>query len=144
VLGGEATPLAFARELRERAPGCAVFNHYGPTETTVGVMTFRYDPARALDSTSALPPARPVANARIYLLDERLEPVPVGMCGELYVGGAPVARGYLNRPELTARAFLPDPFSPTPGDRMYRTGAQELRAARILRLVQWRRRLRVQ
>ncbi|WP_168403604.1 AMP-binding protein, partial [Erwinia amylovora] len=68
------------------------------------------------------PVGRRVADLRLYLLDEQQQPVPAGASGELYVGGAGVARGYLNRPELSAERFLPDPFSPLPGARMYRAG----------------------
>ncbi|WP_168386631.1 AMP-binding protein, partial [Erwinia amylovora] len=68
------------------------------------------------------PVGRRIADLRLYLLDEQQQPVPTGASGELYVGGAGVARGYLNRPELSAERFLPDPFSPLPGARMYRAG----------------------
>ncbi|MGZ0700663.1 amino acid adenylation domain-containing protein [Pseudomonas piscis] len=94
----------------------AVVNNYGPTEATV-VAT-----SGALEAGGVLDIGRPMANARVYLLDEQRQPVPIGVAGELYVGGAGVARGYLDRPELTAERFLDDPFSPEPGARMYRTG----------------------
>ncbi|PTL85819.1 hypothetical protein DAT35_03740 [Vitiosangium sp. GDMCC 1.1324] len=122
VLGGEVTPRAWAEQLQTQAPGCRIYNHYGPTETTVGVMTFRLDPSRPFVAASTLPLERPIDNTQVYVLDARLRPVAVGMAGELYIGGAALARGYLNRPDLTAQAFLPDPFSAMPGARMYRTG----------------------
>ncbi|HYP52501.1 MAG TPA: amino acid adenylation domain-containing protein, partial [Pyrinomonadaceae bacterium] len=95
-------------------------NHYGPTEYTV-VTTAARVPAR-LEAESAPPIGRPVSNTRGYLLDARMQTVPVGVVGELYVGGDGLARGYLNRPELTAERFVPDPFSTEPGARLYRTG----------------------
>ncbi|NWE25092.1 amino acid adenylation domain-containing protein, partial [Pseudomonas gingeri] len=99
-----------------KAPGFAVVNNYGPTEATV-VAT-----SGAVEAGQALHIGKPLANGRVYLLDEQQRPVPVGVAGELYVGGAGVARGYLNRPELTAERFLDDPFSREAGARMYRTG----------------------
>ncbi len=122
ILGGEASPRAWVEQLQAAAPECRIYNHYGPTETTVGVMTFGFDPARPFAAETALPLARPIANTRVYILDARLRPVPVGVAGELYIGGAALARGYLNRPDLTAQAFIPDPFSQEPGARLYRTG----------------------
>jgi amino acid adenylation domain-containing protein len=97
-----------------------VINNYGPTECTV-VATSGYVPQDAY--TNDLPTiGRPIANTRIYILDEQLQQVPVHVAGEIYVGGAGVARGYLNRPELTAEKFVKDPFSNDPEARLYRTG----------------------
>jgi len=93
-----------------------VINNYGPTEATV-VAT-----SGLVESGDALHIGQPVSNATVYLLDEQQRPVPIGVAGELYVGGAGVARGYLNRPEMTAERFLRDPFSSAPDARMYRTG----------------------
>ncbi|MCU0120071.1 amino acid adenylation domain-containing protein [Pseudomonas sp. B2M1-30] len=93
-----------------------VINNYGPTEATVVATSGRIEFGQVLHI------GRPIANAKTYLLDARKQPVPVGVAGELYVGGAGVARGYFNRPDLTAERFLDDPFSHETGARMYRTG----------------------
>ncbi|MGE8414854.1 MAG: amino acid adenylation domain-containing protein [Pseudomonas sp.] len=98
------------------AQGFTLVNNYGPTEATVVATSGTIEPGAALHI------GRPIANTRIYLLDEQRRPLPIGVPGELYVGGAGVARGYLERPELTAERFLDDPFSEVPGARMYRTG----------------------
>ena len=95
----------------------SLVNNYGPTETTVVATSGRIEPY-----ATALSIGRPIANTRIYVLDKCGELVPVGVVGELYIGGAGVARGYLNRPELTAERFLADRFSPDAATRMYRTG----------------------
>ncbi|CAM3876838.1 Tyrocidine synthase 3 [Pseudomonas reidholzensis] len=94
----------------------AVVNNYGPTETTVVASS------GVVEAGGVLHIGRPVDNARLYVLDERHQPVALGVPGELYIGGAGVARGYLNRPQLTAERFLDDPFCATPDARMYRTG----------------------
>ncbi len=116
LLGGEALSAELVERTRALFPGAAVWNHYGPTEATVNTTVARVDGAERVGI------GRPIANVRVYLLDRRGEPVPVGVAGELYVGGAGVARGYLGRPALTAGSFLPDPFAGEAGARMYRSG----------------------
>ena len=106
VLGGEAASWDLVEKVQQFAPTCRILNHYGPTETTVGVLT--YPVKSKLDSYNAttVPIGRAIANTQVYLLDEQLQPVPIGVPGEVYIGGAPLARGYLNRPELTAEKFI--------------------------------------
>jgi len=116
LLGGEALPAELVERTRTRFPGAAVWNHYGPTEATVNTTAARVDGAKRVGI------GRPVAGARVYLLDAAGSPVPAGVPGEVYVGGAGVARGYLGRPDLTAERFVPDPYAGLPGARMYRSG----------------------
>ncbi|HEX2090822.1 MAG TPA: amino acid adenylation domain-containing protein, partial [Longimicrobiaceae bacterium] len=113
-MGGEAVS---AEVVARWAPRYRMLNAYGPTEVTIWATA-----ALGLDGSRRPPIGRPIPNARVYLLDGELEPLPVGVPGELWIGGAGVARGYLGRPGLTAERFLPDPFSPEPGARMYRSG----------------------
>ncbi len=122
VLGGEACRWELIDRIRELAPGLRILNHYGPTETTVGVLTFR--PATAPEAARAgtVPIGRPLAGARAYLADGGLQAVPPGAVGEVLIGGDLVSRGYLGRPGLTAERFIPDPWSPRPGGRLYRSG----------------------
>nr|VFJ54372.1 MAG: amino acid adenylation domain-containing protein [Candidatus Kentron sp. FW] len=94
-----------------------VINNYGPTENTVVTTSGVIEP-----ETSLPPIGRPISNTRTYILNERMSPVPIGVAGELHIGGAGVARGYLNRPDLTFDKFIPDPFSDEPEARLYRTG----------------------
>ncbi|WP_438040318.1 amino acid adenylation domain-containing protein [Sorangium sp. So ce128] len=121
VVGGEASSWELIERIRTLAPGCTVVNHYGPTETTVGSLTWQVDPAGGRSGTT-VPIGRPLPNTQAYVLGVNFEPVPVGVPGELYLGGAGVTRGYHARPELTAERFVPDPFGGVPGGRLYRTG----------------------
>jgi amino acid adenylation domain-containing protein len=116
LVGVEPLPEDGLHRMREALPGLRILNGYGPTETAV-YSTAYLDPQPRV---RPCPIGRPVVNTRVYLLDDRLEPVPVGVSGEIHIGGAGVARGYLGRPDLTAERFVPDPF--VPGQRMYRTG----------------------
>jgi amino acid adenylation domain-containing protein len=117
VLGGEAAPADLVRDL-VTGDDRDVYNHYGPTETTIGVLTARLDAQSVRHGTA--PIGRPVANTRVYVLDDRLTPVPAGVAGELYVAGAQLARGYVGRAGLTAGRFVADPHGS--GERLYRTG----------------------
>ncbi|QRN95171.1 non-ribosomal peptide synthase/polyketide synthase [Archangium violaceum] len=122
VLGGDRLDWALVDRVHELAPQCEVFNHYGPTETTVGVLTQHVPRGGGSRAGSSVPLGRPIPNVRTYLLDAHLQPVPVGVPGELYIGGDAVGRGYLGRSDLTAERFVPDLFSPEPGGRLYRSG----------------------
>ncbi|HEU4558925.1 MAG TPA: amino acid adenylation domain-containing protein, partial [Longimicrobium sp.] len=119
LCGGEALSPALAERVRERLPWVRHHNLYGPTESAVSVSG---PVSGAGDAVVSVPIGWPVPNVRVYLLDEWGEPVPVGVAGELYVGGAQLARGYLDRPEQTAERFLADPHGREPGARLYRTG----------------------
>jgi acyl carrier protein len=112
--GGEALPPALAAQLVERA--AEVWNLYGPTETTIWSTAQRVEPGAPISI------GRAIANTTLYVLDERLSPVPIGVPGELLIGGDGVARGYHEREDLTAQKFVPDPFGDGPGARLYRTG----------------------
>jgi amino acid adenylation domain-containing protein len=124
VIGGEASSWEWVQRLAREHPACQMVNHYGPTETTVGVLIYPVSAQASQDEPvyTTTPLGRPLPRTQAYVLDERLEPVPLGVPGELYLGGAGLARGYLNRPDLTAERFLPHPFSTEPGERLYRTG----------------------
>ncbi|HEU4511146.1 MAG TPA: amino acid adenylation domain-containing protein [Pyrinomonadaceae bacterium] len=113
LCGGEALPVDLARQLLDA--GCVLWNMYGPTETTI------WSTCKKLDQ-SEISIGRPIANTQLYVLDEFQQPVPIGVSGELYIGGDGLARGYLGRAELTAEKFVPDPFDECGGARLYRTG----------------------
>ena len=115
IVAGEALSEALARQ---GAQGRRLINAYGPTEATVCASLHECQP----ENPGNPPIGRPIANARIYILDEQRKPVPLGAVGEIYIGGAGVARGYLNRPELTGERFVPDGYSGVEGGRMYKTG----------------------
>ncbi|MCK5056392.1 MAG: amino acid adenylation domain-containing protein, partial [Candidatus Aminicenantes bacterium] len=115
LCGGEELPSDLAAGLLSR--GVNLWNMYGPTETTIWSSVFKVNPGFAVVSIGS-----PIDNTRMYILDRYLNPVPVGVPGELYIGGDELSRGYLNRPGLTADRFIPDAFGGRPGSRCYRTG----------------------
>ncbi|MFA0813936.1 amino acid adenylation domain-containing protein, partial [Microbulbifer epialgicus] len=116
VLGGEAIPPSVPQGHRTQAPQAVLYNEYGPTETAIWCCSGEVSTLE--HSLAGI--GGPIANARFYVLDPALQPVPVGMAGELYIAGAGLARGYLDRPGLTAERFVANPFEP--GARMYRSG----------------------
>ncbi len=115
LCGGEAFPRDLVRALMTRAG--SVWNMYGPTETTVWSSC-----CQITDGDAPILVGRPIANTQIYILDRLMQPVPIGVAGELHIGGDGVTRGYLDRPELTEKQFVPDPFLPEKYDRIYKTG----------------------
>jgi len=118
VCGGEALDAQLCESVRAVLPSVRIGNFYGPSEATVDATSFVC--GDELPDSGPIPIGKPIANTVCHVLDDDLEPVPVGWIGELYVGGIGIARGYLNQPELTAQRFLPDPFRA--GERLYRTG----------------------
>jgi amino acid adenylation domain-containing protein len=130
VAGERALPEALATWRRLGGERSRWANFYGPTETTLISTAYELPPHGALpEGRAELPIGHPIDNTQVHVLDARMEPVPLGAPGELYIGGLGVARGYLGRPELTAERFLPDPFSSAPGARLYRTGDRVRRRA---------------
>ena len=119
ILAGEALDPVVAAAHHARLPGAALYNEYGPTEATVWATVHRVEADRL---GGRLPIGRPIPGARAYVLDPRGEPAPVGVPGDLHLGGDGVVAGYLGRPEVTAEVFGPDPFAEDPGARLYRTG----------------------
>ncbi|HVH11541.1 MAG TPA: amino acid adenylation domain-containing protein, partial [Longimicrobium sp.] len=120
MCSGEALPPALVDAFHARFPAStALHNLYGPTEAAVDVT---YWPCARVESTASVPIGRPVWNTRMYVLDAGMRPAPIGIPGEMYIGGVQVARGYLDRPNLTADRFVPEPFAADAGARLYRTG----------------------
>ena len=120
IVGGEKASSAALTAWRKLAPRVRWVNTYGPTETSVIVTS--YEPKSGEEIPAVLPIGRPIANTKIYILGKNLQPLPVGIAGDLYVSGPGLARGYLNRPEITAEKFVADPYGREPGARMYKTG----------------------
>ncbi|MEH2381700.1 MAG: amino acid adenylation domain-containing protein [Nostoc sp.] len=120
--GGEALAAQLADQILET--GSELWNLYGPTEATIWSTIYQVGAnkivARKEDAPSSI--GRPISNTQIYILDSHLQPVPIGVAGELYIGGDGLARGYLNRPELTQEKFIPNPFSDSKSQRLYKTG----------------------
>jgi amino acid adenylation domain-containing protein len=120
LIGGEALSVSHVQKYRNSFPHTALVNGYGPTESTT--FTCCHTIPAAIGSVASIPIGRPIGNTRVYVLDDCLWPVGMGVAGELFIGGLGLARGYLRRPSLTAERFLPDPFSEEAGARLYRTG----------------------
>ena len=125
ITGGETLTAQLIERVVQLGAACDILNHYGPTETTVGSLTLRlneYD--RKHSPAASIPIGRPIANTQVYILDSNLQPVPVGVVGELYIAGAGVTAGYLNQAERTAERFVPNPFvnDASGNTKMYRSG----------------------
>src|SRR5262249_25580803 len=120
VVGGEELRYEQLAFLKSAAPQARLVNEYGPTEAVVGCCVYQGLPGDL--SSGGVPIGRPIASARLLVLDSDLEPLPIAVAGELFIGGAGLARGYLGLPDKTAERFVPDPFSDLSGARLYRTG----------------------
>jgi amino acid adenylation domain-containing protein len=120
LFGGERASAAIARQFLDNRPQCRLIHAYGPTEATTFATTYAVE--SIAEHAESIPIGRPIANTQIYILDSQRQPVPIGVAGEIHIGGPGVAQGYLNRPELTAERFIQDPFSGDPQARLYKTG----------------------
>jgi amino acid adenylation domain-containing protein/non-ribosomal peptide synthase protein (TIGR01720 family) len=121
LIGGEALSVNHVRRGLEELPATRIINGYGPTESTTFSCCHSI-PRPLAEGVASIPIGRPISNTRTYVLDEQLGPVPIGVAGELFIGGDGLARGYQSRPDLTAEKFVPDPLGAEPGGRLYRTG----------------------
>jgi amino acid adenylation domain-containing protein/non-ribosomal peptide synthase protein (TIGR01720 family) len=123
ISGGEALSRELVERIAAQAASCEVINHYGPTETTVGSLTADVNGNKAARwATATMPIGRPIANTEVYILDRQMKPLPIGVAGELYIGGAGLAEGYLNQAERTAERFVRNPYSNNSDARLYKTG----------------------
>jgi acyl-CoA synthetase (AMP-forming)/AMP-acid ligase II/acyl carrier protein len=120
VIGGENLVAETLQLWRDHAPSTRLFNEYGPTETVVGCCVHEVKPADPHSGSVCI--GKPIANTQLYVLDEQMRPLPPGVTGELFIGGAGVGIGYLNRSDLTAERFVPDKFSGVEGARLYKSG----------------------
>jgi amino acid adenylation domain-containing protein len=120
IIGGENLLAESVSFWQDWAPETMLVNEYGPTETVVGCCIYQVPSGKR--GSGSIPIGKPIANTQLYVLNSYLQPVPMGVAGELYIGGANLARGYLNRPELSAEKFVPNPLSQQPGARLYKTG----------------------
>src|SRR6185436_6470591 len=119
VCSGEALPVELAKSFREQLPSTKLINLYGSSEVAADVTCYEVEDT---DELTTIPIGRPIANTEVYIVDSDFQPVPVGVPGEICIGGDGLARGYLNRAELTAEKFVPNPFSDEHGARLFRTG----------------------
>ncbi|MEM6613698.1 MAG: amino acid adenylation domain-containing protein [Cyanobacteria bacterium P01_C01_bin.72] len=127
IVGGEVLNWSLVNKIKSLAPECDILNHYGPTETTVGVITYPVEVSSARSPAQTVPIGKPLANTQIFILDEQLQPLPLGIPGEIHIGGMQVSRGYLNQPELTQEKFITNPSAKLLLDadtenRLYKTG----------------------
>jgi aspartate racemase len=120
LAGGDVLSVPHVRQALQELDGCTLINGYGPTENTTFTTCYGMTDPKQVGSTVSI--GRPIAQSQVYILDGQLQPVPIGVAGELYIGGDGLARSYLNRPELTAEKFIEDPFSEEAGGRLYKTG----------------------
>lgn len=124
ILGGEASPWGLVKHIRSLNPNLTIFNHYGPTETTVGVTTYAVPAQLGKDPQGSVPIGRPLHNVTAYVVDPNGQRCPMGIQGELWIGGACLAREYVHDEASTRASFARDPFSSAPNARVYRTGDQ--------------------
>jgi non-ribosomal peptide synthetase component F len=135
--GGEQADYHTLRRILDSSPPQNLVNPYGPTETTVFAITYRCNDLK--EAEQLVPIGYPISNTTSYVLDSYMQPVPVGVTGEIYVGGDGIARGYLGQPDVTADRFVPDPLGGRSGARLYRTGdlGRSGRTARSSSLAGW-------
>jgi amino acid adenylation domain-containing protein/non-ribosomal peptide synthase protein (TIGR01720 family) len=120
IIGGENLLAENITFWQNAVPDTMLINEYGPTETVVGCCVYQVPTGQ--HHSGSIPIGKPIANTQLYVLDQHGQPAPIGVAGELHIGGAGLARGYLNRPDLSAEKFIPNAFSTKPGERLYKTG----------------------